>query len=277
MSFPAETITWSSPRRSSKKRRDRPFCLYFCPTHTHRPYRRHDDFAYGPDQVADCLPPYLRDTPQVREHYARYLSETSMMDQEIGRLLATLQRSGELDRTVIAHMTDHGPSMHRAKFSLYEWGLHSSLILRGPGVPGSGEVHSLASTIDVPPTLMALAGAEAPPQCQGLNLFEGRRTHIYGQHHERNELYSVRDERYKLIRNITRDEPLIWPQVIRNWGDMGEDTLHEPYPLPRPPEELYDLEADPLETHNLATDARHKPQLDDLRHRLDGWLTQTNS
>ena len=257
-----------------QKRHDRPFCLYFCPTHTHRPYRRHDDFAYRADEVAECLPPYLRDTPQVREHYARYLSETSKMDQEIGVLLRALERSGELDRTVIVYMTDHGPSMHRAKFSLYEWGLHSSFILRGPGVSGSGAVdEALASTVDAAPTLMALAGGEAPEACQGLNLFERRRTFVYGQHHERNELYSVRDERFKLIRNITKDEPLIWPQVIGNWGGMGEDVLWDPYPLPRPAEELYDLEADPLESRNLAENGDYRPQLERLRQALDDWLT----
>lgn len=255
-----------------EKRHDRPFCLYFCPTHTHRPFRRHDDFPYQPDAVADCLPPYLRDTPQVREHYARYLSETSKMDQEFGRLLAALERSGELERTVIAYLTDHGPSMHRAKFSLYEWGLHSSLMLRGPGVSGAGRVDdSLASTIDVPPTLMALAGGEATRACQGFNVFDRRRTHIYAEHHERNELYAVRDERFKLIRNVTLDDPLIWPQVIHNWGGMAEDVLRVPYPLPRPPEELYDLEADPLEARNLAGDPAYGRQLADLRSRLDAW------
>ena len=96
-------------------------CLYFCPTHTHRPFRSHPGYEYHPDAVGECLPPYLRDTAQVREHYAWYLSETSKMDEEIGRLLGALEETGEIDRTVVVFMTDHGPSMHRAKFSLYEW------------------------------------------------------------------------------------------------------------------------------------------------------------
>ena len=256
-----------------EEKHERPFCLYFCPTHTHRPFRRHDDFPYRPDEVAECLPPYLRAMPQVREHYARYLSETSKMDQEIGRLLEALEKSGELDRTVIAFMTDHGPSMHRAKFSLYEWGLHSSLILRGPGVSGAGAVDdSLASTIDTAPTLMKLAGGETPRQCQGYNVFDRRRTHVYGQHHERNELYSVRDQRFKLIRNVTVDNPLIRRQVIRNWGGMDENVLIDPYPLPRPPEELYDLENDPLERENLAEDPGYAGVKAGLRKELDDWL-----
>ncbi|MCB1022110.1 MAG: sulfatase [Acidobacteria bacterium] len=254
-------------------RRDRPFCLYFCPTHTHRPYRRHDDFPYTPDEVAHCLPPYLRDTSQVREHYARYLSETSKMDQEIGRLVAALERSGELDHTVIAYMTDHGPSMHRAKFSLYDWGLRSSLILSGPGVGRSRVDGRLASTLDIAPTLLKLAGGEAAATCQGVDILGQSRTHVFAEHHERNEMYAVRDEHFKLIRNVSRDEPLIWPEVIQNWGGMAEDVLRDPYPLPRPPEELYDLEADPLERRNLAADTAYREPLAGLRAQLDDWLS----
>lgn len=262
-----------------EKGRDRPFCLYFCPTHTHRPYRSHDDFAYRPEEVAECLPPYLKDTPQVREHYAWYLSETSKMDQEIGRLIGALERTGELDRTVVAFLTDHGPSMHRAKFSLYEWGTHSSLILRGPGISGSSRVDSgLASTIDIAPTLMALAGGSAARECQGVSL-EARlaerpaesRNFVFSEHNERNHLTAVRGQRYKLIRNHTREDPLIWQQVIRNWQNMGEDTLRQPYPLPRLEEEFYDLAADPLESRNLIDNPSYGADVAKLRDVLSDW------
>ena len=262
-----------------ERRHARPFCLYFCPTHTHRPYRSHGGFQYAPQDVAECLPPYLRDTQQVREHYAWYLSETSKMDDEIGQLLGALDRTGDMDRTVVAYLTDHGPSMHRAKFSLYEWGTHSSLIMRGPGVSGGGRVDTgLASTVDVGPTLMRLAGGDAPESCQGIDLssrLAGQtsrgRTHVFSEHHERNHLAAARDERFKLIVNHTREAPLMWPQVIRNWQEMAEDTLRQPYPLPRPPVEFYDLAADPLESRNLAEDPAYRVQLARLRGELDRW------
>lgn len=277
--FPSRTDYLDQSVEFLEKSRDRPFCLYFCPTHTHRPYRTHDDFAYRPDEVAECLPPYLKDTPQVREHYARYLSETSKMDQEIGRLVGALERTGELDRTVVAFLTDHGPSMHRAKFSLYEWGTHSSLILRGPGISGSGRVDSgLASTIDVAPTLMALAGGSAPRECQGMSLAARlgdrpaeSRSFVYSEHNESNQLTAVRGARYKLIRNHTREDPLLQSRIIRNWQNMGEDTLRQPYPLPRPEEEFYDLAADPLESRNLIENPSYGDPVAKLRGLLSDW------
>ena len=201
------------------------------------------------------------------------------MDQEIGRLLDSLERSGEIDRTVVAFMTDHGPSMHRAKFSLYEWGTHSSVIFRGPGVSGSGRVDTgLASTVDIAPTLMSLAGSKAPADCQGISLaprLGGRssdsRPYVFSEHHERNHLFAIRSERFKLIRNHTRDEPLIQPYVIRNWQGMGEDTLRQPHPLPRPLEEFYDLAADPLESRNLAEDPAYVDRKAELSAELDRW------
>ena len=52
---------------------------------------------------------------------------------------------------------------------------------------------------------------------------------------------------------------------------MGEDTLRVPYPLPRPREEFFDLDADPLETTNLAADPRFEGPLQRLRSELDRW------
>ena len=277
--FPSRQTYLEESEAFLEQRHDRPFCLYFCPNHTHRPFRSHSEFEYSPDDVAHCLPPYLRDTPQVREHYAWYLSETSKMDYEIGRLIAALERSGELDRTVVAFLTDHGPSLHRAKFSLYDWGTHSSLVVRGPGVSGSGRVDTgLASTIDVGPTLLGLAGGSAPSSCQGIDLGprlaerDGTaRSLVFSEHHQDNHLTAVRGERFKLIRNHTKDVPLVSSRVIRNWQGMDVDTLRQPYPLPRPDRELFDLAADPLESRNLADDPAYSEQLAYLEGELEQW------
>ncbi len=262
-----------------RKDHDQPWFLYFCPTHTHRPFRPNPQFPYSADEVANDLPPYLKDTPQVREDYALYLSETSQMDWEIGQLLAAIDASGSMDNTIVAYCTDHGPSMHRAKFSLYDWGTHSSLIFCGPGVVGSGRIDKgLASTIDIAPTLMNLAGGSAPSSCQGQSLNDRIAAkslsgweYIYTQHHERNEMRAVRSERFKLIHNVTTHEPLLWPQVIDNWQGVGEDTLRYPYPMPRPPEEFFDLDADPLETRSLVDDPNFQEPLNNHRAALDHW------
>ena len=202
------------------------------------------------------------------------------MDQEIGRLLDALERSEEIDRTCRRlHDGSRTIDAQGEVLPIRMGETHSSLIFRGPGVSGSGRVDTgLASTVDIAPTLMSLAGGKAPADCQGISLaprLGGRssdsRPYVFSEHHERNHLVAIRSERFKLIRNHTRDEPLIQPYVIRNWQGMGEDTLRQPYPLPRHPEEFYDLAADPLESRNLAEDPAYVDRKAELSAELDRW------
>ena len=81
----------------------------------------------------------------------------------------------------------------------------------------------------------------------------------------------MRGERFKLIRNHTKDVPLVSSRVIRNWQGMDVDTLRQPYPLPRPDRELFDLAADPLESRNLADDPAYSEQLAYLEGELEQW------
>ena len=97
------------------------------------------------------------------------------------------------------------------------------------------------------------------------------RQYVFSEHNERNLLRAVRDRRFKLIRNITTHTPLLRPRIIRNWQGVGADTLRVPYPLPRPREEFFDLDADPLETTNLADNPRFARPLRRLRSALDRW------
>ena len=139
--------------------RGKPWFLYFLP-HAHAP---------AVPQASGVSLPARRGRRNAAALSARHaassrglcalLGETSQMDTEVGALLQALEASRSLDNTIVAYCTDHGPSMHRAKFSLYEWGTHSALIFRGPGISGSGRVDDgLASTIDMAPTLISLTG-----------------------------------------------------------------------------------------------------------------------
>ena len=123
-----------------------------------RPEERHD-----PETLV--LPPYYPDTPMVRNIWARYYDLITFMDKEVGKLLAQLDEDGLAEDTIVFFFADHGLGLPRFKRTLYDSGLHIPLIVRFPAryrsmasaSPG-GRIDRLVSTIDLPPTVLTLAG-----------------------------------------------------------------------------------------------------------------------
>jgi N-sulfoglucosamine sulfohydrolase len=258
-----------------------PFFFYYAPSHTHQPFHASGDFRYGPEEIP--LPPYFRDDPELRRDFASYYSAVSNMDREIGAILGWLDASGFADDTIVVFASDHGPAYARAKATLYEWGTRVPLIVRCPGaVPPGGRSRALVSTVDLYPTLLDLMGRPIPQRLQGESLlpnlqdpglagreavFSEENYHVYY-----NPTRAVHTERWKYIRNFLLDAP-----HPAGPGAVGIGLLVNPLPAPpRPSEELYDLEADPLEGTNLAGVPEHAAALAELRGRLDAWMAATD-
>ncbi len=217
------------------------------------------------------LPPYYPDHPVIREDWARYLNSWLFVDQEIGELLARLEDEGTLDSTVIFFWTDHGISHARGKQFLYDEGIHVPLIVRFPdGRMAATERDDLTLQIDVAATSLALAGIEIPGIMQGRDLFaddyHARRT-IFTARDRCDEtvdiIRSARTDQFKYIRNFLPQYSHMQPnqykdgkdivQIMRELHAAGQLTALQDriFAPTRPIEELYDLEADPWETHNL--------------------------
>ncbi len=259
------------------------------------PEERHD-----PDALV--LPPYYPDTPIVRNIWARYYDLITYMDKQVGDLLAQLEADGLADDTIVFFYSDHGMGLPRFKRTLYDSGLRVPLIVRfgaryrslAPTSPG-GRIDRLVSSIDLPPTVLTLAGVLIPEHMQGRPFLGPQmvppRDYIYGASSRVDEAYEmsrcVRDKRYKYIRHFMPHLPYIQPSTYCDQAEIMQElrrvaasgALTKPQkPLwapSKPVEELYDTQADPHEMENLADALTHRDALNRLRKELRNWMLQT--
>ena len=114
------------------------------------------------------LPPYLADTPEVRDGFSRYLAEITYYDDQVGQLLALLDKYQLKDNTVVIVVSEQGNSMPFAKWTCYDNGLQSAMIVRWPGEVKPGSVsEAMVEYVDVTPTLVDSAGGEVAKELDG--------------------------------------------------------------------------------------------------------------
>ena len=258
----------------------RPFYTRVGFSEVHRAY----DHYQSDDPESVTVPPYLKDTPGARQDIAMFHGAIRRMDESVGSILDALARSGLSENTIVVFTTDHGIAFPRAKATLYDPGLRTTLIIRWPkGIAGGRVVRELISNIDLLPSLLNVVGITVPADVQGRSFLSLLR----GGEYTPNEMVfaekntspddikrCIRTERYKYIRNYNDGPILNLPTDIEaslTRRDMGDDHL-----TPRPAVELYDLEKDPLEMDNLAGMPEIKKIENDLASRLDKFLEETN-
>jgi arylsulfatase A-like enzyme len=213
----------------------------------------------------------------------------------VGEVVARLERERLLENTIVVFLTDHGISHAREKQFLYDGGTHVPLVVRGPGVPRGTVRDDLVEHIDVAATSLALAGLAVPETMDGRALLAKdyrARDAVFAARDRCDEtvdrIRSVRTARFKYIRNFHPQRPHLQPnaykdakpivQRLRELHGAGRlDALQTAllFSPVRAPEELYDLQADPHETRNLASVAEHRQTLETLRARLERWMRET--
>ncbi len=172
-----------------------------------------------------------------------YDGEIAYSDDSLGRLLDHLRGLGVLDRTLVILTADHGEGLNEHRESthsmlLYDSTLHVPLILRPPDYPYGGRVvDEFVGTVDIVPTVLDLLGVSSDLEFQGRSLepwFSARSLEAVGPSSPRS-LYSE----------------TLSPRLSHRWGELRA-LIDRPYKFvhgPRP--ELFDLEKDPRELHNL--------------------------
>ena len=257
--------------------------------------------ATGAGPAVGRLPAYLPDDPVLRRDRAAYRDRVSAMDQELGDVLAELDRLGVAEDTIVVYSSDHGGVLPRSKRYCYDSGLHAPLVVRfpprwqhlAPSGPGT-VVETPVSSIDAAPTVLHLAGVEVPSHFQG-QPFAGPtcapRQYAFGNRNRMDEaidfVRTVRDARFRYIRNYMPHLPwgqhvqFMWLQAgYRTWERLhlrGElDEAQDRFWGDKPFEELYDLDADPDEVHNLVDAPEHQGRLEELRAALDDHMVRIN-
>ena len=264
---------------------------------THRPFR----VPKRTDPARVKLPAWTPDHPIARQDWADYLDSATELDRKAGLVLKRLEADGLADNTVVIFFGDNGQAHVRGKQFCYDEGFLVPLIVRWPGEfpipkhfkPGSVDGRLLAA-IDLAPTMLEIAGAAKPPGMEGevfLGAHTGKpRRYVFGARDRCDEtvfrIRTVRDERYRYIRNFTPERPFLQPNQYKAsaypvWNLLGE--LHRAGQLTppqeflcapsMPAEELYDVQADPYETVNLAGDRRFGATLKRLRSALEKWIS----
>lgn len=258
------------------------------------PERVRKELGSATDPASVQLPAWLPDDPVIRADWAQYLDTVRMTDHEVGRVVARLREAGELERTVIFFMTDHGVSHVRNKQFLYDGGVHVPLVVRGPGVAAGRVRDDVVEHIDLAACTLALAGLAVPQSMHGRNILAGGyepRRYVFAARDRADEtedlIRSVRDRRWKYIRNGFPNRPWLQPnrykdekaivQAMRRLHAEGKLTAEQSLIMAgeRPVEELYDCEADPDEFRNLAKDPAHAAVLAEMRQALRDWQVRT--
>lgn len=240
---------------------ERPVFAFYHTYQVHTPYLPPDGYRgmFGPESCA--IEPTAEALLPIQGRASRYLerddfdclaglydAEIRYTDDTLRSLFARLARLGFLDRSVVIVTADHGEEfgdhgglLHRG--SLFDELLHVPLIVWGTDVPRGIVVDNLVSTLDLAPTVLALAGIPQPAIMSGRDLLslppsDPSTEQIFSQYGS--QIYGVRTHRWKLI-------------VGREWTD----------PM------LFDLQIDPHERTNVA--GRHPDVADRLLEDLAAW------
>ena len=241
------------------KNRERPFFVWYAPMMPHYPH----------------TPP-----PRLLKHYAvkgrdlnvaKYYAMCEWFDETCGQLLDHLDKRKLRDNTLVVFCIDNGwiqPTTQeknkgpfgapRGKFSPYEMGIRTPLLLRWPGHTRAARYHDLVSTVDVAPTVLRACGVEVPKPMLGLSLLDvaagkGRlkRTAVFGD----------------IYRHSARDLGKHRLDMTYRWVREGDWKLILPADGKR--SELYDLARDPHEKNNLAKAEPERVQR--LTRLIDKW------
>jgi N-sulfoglucosamine sulfohydrolase len=147
------------------RKADQPFCFWFGSHDPHRKYEKGSGLAKGKRLEDAEVPSFLPDTPEIRSDMLDYAFEVERFDTEVGKMLALLEKAGELENTLVVVTSDNGIPVPRAKANCYEYGIHMPLAVRwGKEVPGGRVVDDLVGFVDLTATFYEVTEVSPPTE-----------------------------------------------------------------------------------------------------------------
>lgn len=250
--------------------KDKPFFMFISQLEPHHQNDHHcyegyketvDDYKDYP--IPDDLT-FLKG--DYKESYPDYMSAINRLDYNVGRLVQKLKDLGIYDDTIIIYTSDHGSHFKTRnpeyKRSCHESATHTPLIIKGGGFEGGKTETRLSSLIDLPPTLLSMAGIDIPKSYSGIDLTkqidnpDDKRKCVFIQISESQCGRAIRTDRYKYS--------------VRTAGIVGyvhhsSKVYFEDF--------LYDLEKDPIEKNNLVKDSNYRQVREELKALLIEQMT----
>ena len=302
--FPKPSGMWDDSSNKAhwrNRKAGQPFFAVFNSTLTHEGQIRKRPYAPKHDPKRAPVPPYQPDDEQVRLDWAQYYDRITQMDAWVGLQLQELKDAGLADSTIVFFFGDHGCGLPRGKRWLYQSGLHVPMIVHVPKAfagridtlygPGASS-DRLVAFVDLLPTVLDLCQIPLPQGLHGRSFFspeDQSNGYLFGFRDRMDERIdssrAIRNERYLYIRNFMPDRPqgaylnyMFQTPTTRVWKDKFDQGALNPVQRvfwePKAIEELYDLQNDPYQIANLATEASRASVRQELAEMLESKMIE---
>lgn len=289
-------MTWGAIRfLESQKQSNSPFFLYFTPTAIHGPNHVEDlerDVTYTPGGRNPEVSTYQLDVDALKASLAEMsggdmhrMAGMVQTDHAVGLIREKLKALGMDENTVIFFIADH--NIEPGKATSYEKGIHVPMIVYWPGITSGGETTAQVQNIDIYPTLTEAAEIEPPGQypLDGQSMMEIiRDPSLPGKPYifsENGYTRSVSDGRYKyialryplrLIEKMQSGELGYVPSYVEAWPQAHSAIAMQCYPHYFDQDQLYDLQPDPFEQHNIFGSEAGNKVLETMQEALENHL-----
>ena len=278
----ADEVIKNIRKKINEKLSNKPFYAEINFFEPHRPFNFGGVKSFKSKGV--FIPKYIPTNTHSKIEFAAMQGAIKKMDESILKIIKILKKKNLYENTVIIFTTDHGIPFPRAKGTLYDSGIETSLILHYPKLKlKNKKINELISNIDILPTLLDLAKVKKSKKIQGKSFYkllynkkyiENKYIFAEKTYHEGfDPIRCVRNKDYKLIINFDSDRTIRVPSDIMNGGTYQSMigkliNVRERY-------ELYNIKKDKYERKNLANNKKYKKVRQKLIKEIMLWMKST--